>query len=310
MRTLPTQSTEWAAAKAERNKHRNEATKRKKRYAKMTKEARKVEAIMMTSTSAMQKMTKLKNITSHRRAPPYFLDDRAVNRFQQYWSKLYEGPPIQRTCQLNTKISKTEIKALIKALPNKKAPGPDTITAEMLKYGGNAVVKMMKRLLNAVLGANEIPANMNRASIVLLPKEQDKVHDPSLRRPISLMNTSLKLLDKRLKINLGEHIDKLNLLSREQAGFRAGMSCMNHILTLEQICQIQAEDNKAVHAVFIDLQKAFDSVGRDQLVRIMKEMEFPTNDIAMVEMMYSSEESQLILNGQPQAPWAVRKGVR
>jgi hypothetical protein len=65
---------------------------------------------------------------------------------------------------------------------------------------------------------------MNRASIVLLPKEQDKVHDPSLRRPISLMNTSLKLLDKRLKINLGEHIDKLGLLSKEQAGFRAGMS--------------------------------------------------------------------------------------
>ena len=75
------------------------------------------------------------------------------------------------------------------------------------------------------------------------------------------------------------------------------MSCMNHILTLAQICQIQAEDNKAVHADFIDLQKAFDSVGRDQLVRIMKEMEFPTNDIAMIEMMYSSEESQLILNG-------------
>jgi predicted nucleic acid-binding Zn-ribbon protein len=82
MRTLPTQTKEWAAAKAERNKHRNAATKLKRKYAEMTKEARKIETIMMTSSSAMQKMGKLKKITNHRRAPPYFLDDRAVNRFQ------------------------------------------------------------------------------------------------------------------------------------------------------------------------------------------------------------------------------------
>lgn len=40
---------------------------------------------------------------------------------------------------------------LIKSLPNKKAPGPDTITAEMLKYGGPAITKMMKKMLNTML---------------------------------------------------------------------------------------------------------------------------------------------------------------
>ncbi len=55
---------------------------------------------------------------------------------------------------------------------------------------------------------------------------------------------------------------------------------------------------KAVHAVFIDLQKAFDSVNRGQLIDLMFELEFPRNDIALVEMMYSTEQSSLILNEQ------------
>ena len=86
-------------------------------------------------------------------------------------------------------------------------------------------------------------------------------------------------------------------MSPEQAGFRKGLSCMSHILTLEQVCQLQAAECKAVHTVFIDLQKAFDSVRCDQLIALMSDMQFPPNDIALVEMMYCTEESQLILNG-------------
>jgi hypothetical protein len=311
MRTINDPNSEaWKTTKIKRNRHRNEATRLKKKYAQLTRETRKVEAIMHSATSAMQKMGSLRKIANRRKAPAQFLNEHAVERFQRYWSKLYEGPPLARTQQLDLQFSSTEIRQLIKALPNKKAPGPDTITAEMLKYGGNAAVKMVKRLLNAVTNANEIPLNMNRASIVLIPKDKDKVHDPAYRRPISLMNTILKLLDKRLKANLNEHIDQNNLLAREQAGFRPGLSCMSHILTLEQICQLQAAEKKAVHAVFIDLQKAFDSVNRSQLIDLMYELEFPRNDIALVEMMYSTEQSSLILNEQLQTPWTVAKGVR
>ncbi len=123
---------------------------------------------------------------------------------------------------------------LIKSLPNRKAPGPDSITAEMLKYGGGPATKMMKRLLNTIMHCDTIPTNMNLAKIVLLPKDNEHRQDPALRRPISLMNTSLKLLDKKLKGLLGEHIEQQDLLSKEQAGFRPGLSCMHHILTMSR----------------------------------------------------------------------------
>ncbi len=39
-------------------------------------------------------------------------------------------------------------------------------------------------------------------------------------------------------------------------------------------------------------------------------MDFPPNTIALVEVMYSTEHSQLILNKSPQRPWPVSRGVR
>ncbi len=106
----------------------------------------------------------------------------------------------------------------------------------MLQYGGGPATKVMKRLLNTIMQCDTIPINMSRAKIVLLPKDNEHRQDPALRRPISLMNTSLKLLDKKLKGLLGEHIEQQDLLSKEQAGFRPGLSCMHHILAMEQIC--------------------------------------------------------------------------
>jgi hypothetical protein len=99
----------------------------------------------------MQKMGTLRKITGRRRAPPEHMGDRAITRFQKYWSGLYDGPPLERTQGISLHLTSQEVKMLIKSLPNKKAPGPDTITAEMLKYGGPAITKMMKKMLNTML---------------------------------------------------------------------------------------------------------------------------------------------------------------
>jgi hypothetical protein len=51
---------------------------------------------------------------------------------------------------------------------------------------------------------------------------------------------------------------------------------MHHILTLETLIQYQTTQGQSLHAVFIDLQKAFDSVNREQLLDLMHKYEFPT----------------------------------
>ena len=40
---------------------------------------------------------------------------------------------------------------IVKGLNRGKAPGPDSITNEMLKYGGNRMVKVLCSLFNLVM---------------------------------------------------------------------------------------------------------------------------------------------------------------
>ena len=52
-------------------------------------------------------------------------------------------------------------------------------------------------------------------------------------------------------------------IRKEQAGFRKGRSCSDHIFTLRQILEQAKEWNSTVYANFIDFEKAFDSIHRE-----------------------------------------------
>ena len=51
----------------------------------------------------------------------------------------------------------------------------------------------------------------------------------------------------------------------EQAGFRKGRSCTDHIFVLRQILEQSHEWNNSIYAVFVDFEKAFDSIYRESL---------------------------------------------
>jgi hypothetical protein len=46
----------------------------------------------------------------------------------------------------------------------------------------------------------------------------------------------------------------------EQSGFRAGCSCTNNIFSLKNLTEKRTARNLETHLVFVDLQKAYDSV--------------------------------------------------
>ena len=73
---------------------------------------------------------------------------------------------------------------------------------------------------------------------------------------------------------------------------------------------MQKNKKGKVHACFIDLRKAFDSIKRKQLFQILRQHEYPLDTIAILQEMYEKETSRLILNGIPDAEWKVKRGVR
>ena len=61
----------------------------------------------------------------------------------------------------------------------------------------------------------------------------------------------------------------------EQAGFRAGRSCIDQIATLRMILEQSLEWQSPVYINFIDLKKAFDMIDRSTMWRIMRHYGIP-----------------------------------
>ena len=136
-----------------------------------------------------------------------------------------------------------EILQVIKRLPNEKAPGPDGITAELLKQGREAAVAMTVELVQHIWKTQDIPDDLAKASIILIPKDHSQQRNPEAQRPISLMNVWLKVIDKLIQHRLKVHLDKTNARSDVQAGFTPGHSCAQQATALELVCEMAYEDN-------------------------------------------------------------------
>ena len=59
---------------------------------------------------------------------------------------------------------------VIRELPNKKAPGPDGIAAELLKQGGKAAIEMTVALVQHIWTTLQVPEQLSKALICLIPK--------------------------------------------------------------------------------------------------------------------------------------------
>ena len=79
-------------------------------------------------------------------------------------------------------------------------------------------------------------------------------------RPISLLPQFSKILKKLYNNRLNMFLNKCNILSPSQHGFRSSMSTTEALLDLVEEITTSSDHNKNTVGVFIDLKKAFDTV--------------------------------------------------
>ena len=84
-------------------------------------------------------------------------------------------------------------------------------------------------------------------------------------------------------------------LRNEQAGFRKGKSCSDHIFTLRQILEQSKEWNTTLYATFIDLEKAFESVHRESLWKILRHYGIPSKIVSIIRMLYVDFKTKVII---------------
>jgi hypothetical protein len=110
------------------------------------------------------------------------------------------------------------------------------------------------------------------ALIVPVHKKDNKT-DCSNYHGISLLSTSYKILSNIFLSRLSSYVDES--IVDDQCGFRRNRSITVQVFCIHQILEKNCEYNEAVHQLFIDFKKAYDSVRREVLYRILIEFGVP-----------------------------------
>ena len=104
------------------------------------------------------------------------------------------------------------------------------------------------------------------------------------------------------------HLDKL--LHENQAGFRPGRSCLDQAAVLRIIIEQVAEWNSTVYFNFIDFLKAFDSLSREAIWKLLAHYGVPEKIISMIKCIYRDFKCKVIHKGKLSSEFSVETGVR
>ena len=99
-------------------------------------------------------------------------------------------------------------------------------------------------------------------------------------------------------------------LRDQQAGFRRERSCTDQIATLRIILEQSIEWNSSLYICFIDYEKAFDSLDRETLWKLMRHYGIPEKIVTMVKQGYVGMTSKVIHEGRMTDSFEINTGVR
>ena len=192
----------------------------------------------------------------------------------------------------------------IKLLSSGKAPGSDAIPAEIYKAGGPPVAE--KLTLSYFTLCGEKPSLKNsRMQHIHLFKRKGNSQVCDNHRGISLLSIAGKILARVLLNRLNEHLEQSGLLPESQRRFKKERGTIDMIFTARQLQEKCQEQNVDLYMTLVDLTKAFDTVSREELWKIMAKFGCPAKFIAMVRQFHDGMLARVQNDGEFSDPFLV-----
>lgn len=214
--------------------------------------------------------------------------------------------PLKKRINTNAP-SMTEIKGAIMKMKNWKSPGPDGLPSELFKANSDLSAKELQPIIAEAWNENLFLKDWKEALIIKLPKKGD----PSLCnnwRGIVLQNIIGKLLAQIILDRITPALEPN--IRQEQAGFRQGRSCTDHVSTLRIIIEQSKEMQSPLYLLFVDFEKAFDSLSRERMWEILNEYGVPTKIINIIRNLYCEANLSVVHQGKVGPEFGVETGVK
>lgn len=222
-------------------------------------------------------------------------------------------PPFQDQLQpdqelRNITVTTEEIKHELDKLDGEKASGPDGIPSLVLKSCSEALTLPLSKIFAQSLDEGKLPSEWKKATVTPIFKKGSRKKAENYR-PISLTSQCCKVFERMVKKRLEEHLTSHNLLTDHQHGFMRKRSCLTNLFeTLENWTEV-LDKNSCLDVIFLDYQKAFDSVPHLRLVKKLSGYGIKGKVLSWIRDFLVGRQQQVSVRSASSKWQEVRSGV-
>ena len=194
------------------------------------------------------------------------------------------------------------------ALNPSKSCGPDQMHPRMLKELANEIAPALTELFNKSLEEGVVPLDWRVAAVSPIFKKGKKCMAENYR-PVSLTSIVCKVLEGLVREAMIEYLTARNLLSPKQFGFLGKRSTMLQLLTYLDYCSEAIGKGLSVDAIYLDFQKAFDTVPHRRLLTKLEGYGIDSKLIKWIQSFLSDRTQHVTVNGSKSREEPVISGV-
>ena len=205
-------------------------------------------------------------------------------------------------------ITTADILAHIQQLNVNKCAGPEEIPIRVIKMSSPVIAPILELLFNKCLTNGSFPRSLKIGKIVPIHKKGPK-NECCNYRPITLLSPLSKIFEKCIYKQMYTYLEKYNLLTPNQFGFRQNCSTSLAVRQLYDNFLESLDKKKITCSVFIDLSKAFDTVDHEILLKKLLRYGFRGLPLQLIQSYLTNRNQYAFVNGTKSNLRRVKCGV-
>ena len=205
-------------------------------------------------------------------------------------------------------LTEAECLESLKSMGANKSLGSDGLPAEFYKVFWKDIHHYLLNALNCAYANGLLSITQRRGLITLVPKENKPAHFLKNWRPITLLNCDCKIAAKSIANRARRVLPKI--INNDKTGFSKNRFIRGNIRLLDSIINYTDTEQIPGLLIFVDFEKAFDSVEWSFIEKTLKYYNFGTSLIAWVKLFYTDISSCIQNNGWSSDFFTLSRGVR
>lgn len=201
------------------------------------------------------------------------------------------------TAQNDKEFTQRELKDILERMDPRKTPGEDGITSKILLKVFENFPKYMTAIYNSCLTRGTFPKQWKRATIVPIVKPgKERSSEVTKFRPISLLNTGGKVLEKLLIDRIMHYAYSRHLMNDNQFGFTPQKSTTDAAMTVKEYVEESLKGGQCLVLISLDVQGAFDAAWWPSILKTLREFNCPGNLYNLARNYFSQRSAVLTVN--------------